>query len=95
MVNRFVKCGLVAYARRSPTKSIAEQGKDAWFIERGKSLDAITISPPHQCRVVGEPADDVAALPAAKIVERLRQIPMIEADQGSIFAASSASINRS
>src|SRR3974390_3186640 len=51
-------------------------------MEGGEALHTVTISPADQCCVVVKPTDNIARGPAAEIVERLRQIPMIETDPG-------------
>ena len=45
-------------------------------------LDPVAEPPHRQMRVFGKPMRGVAVLPAAAIFERLRQIPMVEADPG-------------
>ena len=42
-------------------------------------LDPVAVAPGHQGGVIGEPAGAVAVGPAAEVVQRLRQIPMVEA----------------
>src|SRR3974390_1231837 len=61
-----------------PAETISEQREDARFVEGCKPVDAITIAPSNECRVIGKPSCDIAILPATKLVECLRQIPMIK-----------------
>ena len=42
----------------------------------------VAIAARHQGGIIGEPKSDIAILPSAKIIQRLRQIPMIQAQPG-------------
>ena len=44
-------------------------------------FDAVAERAAHQRRVLAEPPGDVAAAPAAAILQRLRQIPVVERDE--------------
>ena len=68
--------------RRVRAETISEQGEDTGFVEGCKSPDAIAIAPRDECRIVGKPSRDVAVLPTAEFVERLRQVPVVEAYPG-------------
>ncbi len=57
---------------------ITSIGDDPGLIERGPHLDAISQRLEHRDGVVAEPAGNVAIEPAAAIVERFGQIPMVE-----------------
>ena len=70
---------LDAGCRALAAKSEPEHGEDGRLVERREALDPIAIARRHQRRVVGKPAGTVPDRPAAEIVERLRKIPMIEA----------------
>src|SRR6516225_3748003 len=43
-----------------------------------KVAQCLTRSPSRQMRVVGKPGSDIPVLPAAAVLERLRQIPVVE-----------------
>ena len=59
--------------------AIAEQCVDIGLVEHRPVLDAIAQAAPDHARVVGKFLGGVALEPAALVLERLRQIPMIEA----------------
>ena len=63
-----------------PAQAIAEQREQRGLVERGEPLDPIAIAPRGQRHIVGEPPRTIAIGPATAIIERLRQVPMIEAD---------------
>ena len=63
-----------------PGEPIAEQGKYGRLVERGEAAYSVAVAPRDQCGVVAIPADDIATEPPALILERLRQIPMIETE---------------
>src|SRR5689334_23382460 len=60
--------------------AIALEGGDVGLVEGGEMTDAVAEPARDDERVIGEPAGAIAVLPAAAIFERLRQIPVIEAD---------------
>src|SRR5512143_3201031 len=68
---------LVPLAR---TEAVTEQREDRRLIEGGETLDPVTVAIGDQRGVVGKPADAIPRRPAAEIVERLRQVPVIEAE---------------
>ena len=71
--------GQAGQAGRMAAGAVAEQRVDVGLVEHRPMLDAIAQTPRHDARVVGELFGDVAIRPAALILQRLRQIPMIEA----------------
>src|SRR5690348_382734 len=69
----------VDHTWRMPGKPIAKQGKDGWFIECCEAPYAISVAPRYQRRVVAIPPDNVSIQPSTFVLERLRQIPMVQA----------------
>ena len=82
MVGRLQETPPVGNAGCIPAHAVAEQRAHIGFVERGEVPDPVAIAARHQGGIVGEPERDIAILPAAKIVQRLRQIPMIQAQPG-------------
>ena len=80
MVDRLEVRVAIGDAGGTPVHGVSEEREDGEFVEGGKALDAVAVAPCRQCRVIGEPAGTVAARPAAQIVERLRQVPVIKAE---------------
>ena len=80
VVNDAVHRFRIRHAGSSVPEAVAEQGENGRFIERRKPLDAVAVPPRCKRRIVGEPSGEIAHGPAAKVIERLRQIPMIQAE---------------
>ena len=59
--------------------AIAEQRVNVGLVEHHPMLDAVAEALRHDARVIGELVGDVALEPAALVLQRLRQIPVIEA----------------
>ena len=57
----------------------AEQIEDRWLVDGRKTLDAVPETRGDQRRVVGKPCHRFPVLPSAAIFQRLRQIPVIQA----------------
>ena len=73
---------LVLQPRRMPAIGITEEREDREFVEGREVLHPVAQAARHDGGVIGEPAGAVAIDPAAAIVERQRQIPMIQAHPG-------------
>src|SRR5271155_2662817 len=56
---------------------------DVGLVERRPVLDAVAQPPGNDSRIVSELTGDVAVHPPAAILQRLRQIPVVEAKPGS------------
>jgi hypothetical protein len=82
MVSRLQETPPVGNARCIPAHAVAEQRAHIGFVESGKMPDPVSVAARDQGGIVGEPKRDIAVLPSAKIVQRLRQVPMIEAQPG-------------
>ena len=80
MVDRTVQGARVGNARRIPAKTVAEQREYARLVEGCKSLDPVTVTVCDQRRIIGKPSSDIPVLPAAKLGQRLGQVPMVETD---------------
>ncbi len=61
------------------TEAIAEQREYRRLVEGGKTFHPVAIAIRDQSGIVGKPFDAVPAGPAPEVVQRLRQIPMIQA----------------
>src|SRR5919204_591664 len=57
---------------------MAEEGGHPRLVVRDPVVDGVTELVEHDLRVLGEPLDDVARSPTARILQRLRQIPVVE-----------------
>ena len=82
MVSRLQETPPVGNAGCIPAHAVAEQRAHIGFVEGGEVPDPVAIAARNQGGVVGEPKSDIAILPSAEIVQRLRQIPMIQAQPG-------------
>jgi hypothetical protein len=82
MVSRLQETPPVGNAGGIPAHAVAEQRAHIGFVEGGKMPNPVAIAARHQGGIIGEPKSDIAILPAAKIIQRLRQIPMIQAQPG-------------
>jgi hypothetical protein len=80
VVDRGEHVGQADEARGVSTHAVPEQRVHIRFIEHRPVLDAIGEPPRHDARVIGELVGDIAIEPAAGILQRLRQIPMIKAE---------------
>ena len=61
-------------------KSVADQGMHRGLVQHDPVLDPVAEAARHDLRIIGEPMPDIAIKPAAPLLKRLRQIPVIEAD---------------
>ncbi len=82
MMDRPMQRRIVAQAGRVLPAAVAEQREHRRLVERRKPFDAVAVSLRDNRGIVREPSGAVARGPAAKIVERLRQVPMIETQPG-------------
>ena len=82
MVSRLQETPPVGNAGCIPAHAVAEQRAHIGFVESGKMPNPVAIAARHQGGIVGEPKSDIAVLPSAKIIQRLRQVPMIQAQPG-------------
>ena len=82
MMDRAQQGCAIGQARGMPAESIAEQREERRLVEGGEPLDAIAVATGDERRIIGKPAGTIAIGPAAAIVERLREIPVIEAEPG-------------
>jgi hypothetical protein len=76
---RFVE---IPVARRKHAKQVAAIGHDPGLVERHPLRHAPIELPKHDARIFGEPFADVAVEPSAAIVQRGRQVPVVERHQG-------------
>ena len=60
--------------------AVAEDRGDVGLVDRDPVLDAVGEPLAHDGGVLGEPVDGVAVEPAAVVLERLRQVPVVERD---------------
>jgi len=79
MMSRLQETPPVGDAGCIPAHAVAEQRAHIGFVERGKMADPVAIAARNQRGIVGEPKGDIAVLPSAEIIQRLRQVPMIQA----------------
>ena len=63
----------------SPAYGTAEQIEDRRFVECRETFDAIPKTRRDQRRVVGEPCHRLPIHPSAEILQRLWQVPVIQA----------------
>ena len=70
----------IGVARRVHAVQVASVRDDPGLVQRRPHRHAIPVSPERGLGIVGEPLDDVRVEPAAAIVERGGQIPVIERD---------------
>ena len=78
-----------------PDHGVAEQRAHVGLVEGGEVPYPVAVAARDQGGVVGEPTRDIAVLPSAEIVQRLRQIPMIEAQPRLDVVLRTSSIRRS
>ena len=69
----------VAMARRQRAVQVAAVGDHPGLVDGRPQLDPVVEPAEHDGGVVGEPVGDIRIEPAAEIVERRRQIPVIRA----------------
>ena len=65
-------------AGRVRSDQMTEHGDDAGLVQEDEMAGAIADALDHRRRVVGESPGGVASGPAAAILERLRQVPVVE-----------------
>ena len=78
VVRRDRRLEQVSMSRGERAVQIAAVGHDPRLVERRPHRDAIAERAEHHPGVVGEPVGDVAVEPAAAVVERGRQVPVVE-----------------
>ena len=66
-------------ARRLAAEAEAEQREHARLVEGRKALHPVAVAVRDHAGVVGEPLRAIAVSPAAVVLQRLRQVPVIEA----------------
>ena len=76
--------GTVAFARAGcvAALAVAHDRGAVRLVQRGPLGDDVTERLVHGRRVVGEPAGGVADAPPAPVLQRLRQIPVVQRDEG-------------
>ena len=65
-------------ARRVLARAVAEERRAPRLVERGPGVHPVAERAVHQRRVVREPAGGVPLRPAAGVLQRLRQVPVVE-----------------
>ena len=78
-MDRSKHVGQALEPRRVAAFAVAEQRVDVGLVERHPMLDAVAQPFRNDARVVGEFLRDVTIEPAALLLQRLRQVPMVEA----------------
>src|SRR5262245_49313659 len=73
----------VLLARRMDAEDVTRGRRRQRLVQGDPILDAIAERPPHQRGILTEGFRRGALAPAAAIIERLRQIPMVERDERS------------
>ena len=68
----------VAPPGRVITRAVAEERRAPRLVERGPVLHPVAERAVHERGVLGEPGGGVAGRPAAGVLERLRQVPVVE-----------------
>src|SRR5579863_1916718 len=78
-----------AQTRRVVAEPVPDDSMHRSFVEHGPVLHPIAEASGHDLGVIGEPMPDIAVQPAAAVLQRLRQVPVIEASprRDSVFAA--------
>jgi hypothetical protein len=66
-----------------PTLPVADAGERFGFVENDPLADAIAQRLRHRARILGETFRRIAIGPAAVVLERLRQVPVIQRDDGA------------
>ena len=85
VMDRAHQRGAVRQPRSMPSEPMAKQSKDGRLVEGCEALDPIAIVTRNQRRVIGKPTGTIPIGPSTAIIERLRKIPMIEAQPGLDF----------
>jgi hypothetical protein len=80
VMDRSQQQGVIANPWRLTAKAEAEKCEHRGLVKGGKPFHPVTIAARDQRRIVGKPTGTIAAGPAADIVERLREIPVIKAE---------------
>ncbi len=78
MVHGLQRVGTLGPSRRVLTVAVAEEGRAPRLVQRHPVLDHVRQRRVRDRRVVAEPLGRVAHEPAARVLERLRQVPVIE-----------------
>ena len=68
----------VGNSRRLAAEAIAEEREHARLVECRVALHPVAVAARDQVGVIGEPLRAIAVGPAAEVLQRLRQIPVIE-----------------
>src|SRR4029450_140725 len=80
VMRRAQRRGRLVAARRVPAGAVPEEGCAPRLVHGRPDGDTIRERVVHELRVVGEPVGSVAGGPPARILERLREIPVIEGE---------------
>ena len=80
VVNGRVQRSVIAETRRMLAAAVAEQREHRRLVEGRKPFDPVAVPLACDSGIVREPCGAVARRPAAEIVERLRQVPMIKTE---------------
>ena len=81
-------------ARGVHAGGVAEERRAPRLVERGPDPHPVAERVVHRGGVVGEPVGGVAVGPAARVLQRLRQVPVVERQPGRDACASSSSTRR-
>src|SRR5206468_7618242 len=81
VVDRRQRAAPVLFTRGMEAVRVAEDAVHPRLVDRAPPRDAVAIGVEAGARVLGERVDDVAVAPAALVLERLRQITVIERDE--------------
>ena len=73
---------LTLYARRVQAQQVTQKRRNVRLVEHNEVLHPVAVAFGHKGRVVGKPVGDITVLPAAFVLERLRQVPMVQAEPG-------------
>src|SRR5205085_11324426 len=81
VVDRSQRAAEILLARRVESVCVAEDSVYPRLVDRAPALDAVAVGVEARARVLGERVDDVGVAPAAVVLERLRQIPVVKRDE--------------
>src|SRR4249920_594139 len=72
--------GRLVAARRVPAGAVTEEGRAPRLVHGRPDGDTIRERVVHELRIIGESVGSVAGGPPARVLERLREIPVIESE---------------
>jgi hypothetical protein len=82
VVRRGRRQGIVAVSLGVSADAVALVGDLLWLVECDPEAAGVADRLGHEPRVVGEALGGVALGPAAVVLERLRQVPVVQRDRG-------------